>query len=102
MARLAFTSSLARGHSDMLEHQIHTTHNGQAYFANTGPFGAICGECVFLGYFKQRRNKAGDLIQAIHVGGCKKFHELTGKHGAIVPTNAAACRYFARKETSNG
>jgi hypothetical protein len=38
MARRASTSSLWRGHSDVLEHQIRATHPGMAHFANTGPF----------------------------------------------------------------
>jgi hypothetical protein len=98
MVRLDLTPSLTAGYSETLEHQIRTTHAGQAHWANTGPFGATCGECVFLGYYRQHHNANGDIVKATHRDGCKKFHELTGKHGSIVPTHAAACRYFQRKE----
>jgi hypothetical protein len=94
MARLDLTPSLTSIHSETLEHQLHTTHVGMAHFANTGPFGRTCGECVFWSYCQQIRNNAGDLVRTVHRRGCKKFFELTGKHGDIVPANAAACRYF--------
>jgi hypothetical protein len=93
---IARTPHLTRGFSDVLEHQIQTTHPGQAHFANTGPFGATCAECIFLGYDRQIRNKNGDILTTIHRAGCKKFYQLTGNHAPRVP--AAACRYFQRKE----
>jgi hypothetical protein len=99
--RLNLSPYLTRGYSETLEHQIRTTHAGQAHFANTGPFGATCGECVFLGYFQQIRNEAGDTVRTVHRRGCKKFYELTNAHGPVVPSHAAACRYFQRKENSN-
>jgi len=102
MAHLNLSSSLTRGHSAELDHQIRTTHAGQAHFANTGPFGATCGECVFLGYHQKHFSKAGDLVRATHRGGCEKFYQLTNKHGPIVPAHAAACRYFERREDGNG
>jgi hypothetical protein len=102
MARLNFLPHLTSGYSAALEHQINTTHAGQAHWANTGPFGATCGECVFLGYDRQHRNKNGDTVKATHTGGCRKYFELTNRHGAVVPSHAAACRYFQRKENSNG
>jgi hypothetical protein len=92
------TSHLTQGHPDVLAHQIRTTHPGQAHFANTGPFGATCGNCVFLGYRRQVRNASGDIVKAVHRAGCRKFFELTNSHGPAVPTYAAACRYFQRKE----
>jgi hypothetical protein len=98
---LNLTPYLTRGYSDVLEHQIRTTHPGQAHFANTGPFGATCGECSLLGYYQQIRNNAGDTVKAIHRGGCKKFYELTGNHGPVVPADAAACRHFEHKEEEN-
>jgi hypothetical protein len=98
MARLDLTPSLTSMHSEVLDHQIRTTYAGQAHFANTGPFGATCGECAFWGYYKRVRNKAGDNVKAVHRRGCEKFYQLTGRHGEIVPANAAACRYFERKE----
>jgi hypothetical protein len=97
MARLDLTPSLTSIHSEMLEYQLRATHAGMAHFANTGPLGATCGECVFWGYYRQIQNRASDNIKAVHRKGCKKFHQLTGEHGAVVPANAAACRYFERK-----
>jgi hypothetical protein len=84
--------------SEMLEHQIRTTQPGMAHFANTGPFGTTCGECVFLGYFKTRRTTGGDAVKTKHVRACAKYHALTGKHGAVLPPNTPSCRHFARKE----
>jgi hypothetical protein len=95
---IARTPHLTQGHSDVLTYQIRTTHPGQAHFANTGPFGATCGDCVFLGYHQQIHNKSGDTIKTTRHAGCKKFYQLTGKHGPRVPQHAAACRYFERKE----
>jgi hypothetical protein len=101
MAYLKLTSNLTQG-DPVLDHQIRTTHEGQAYWANSGPFGEVCGECAFLGYFRQQLTKAGELIKTTHCGGCQKFHEFTGKHGPSVPKRAAACRYFERRENDNG
>jgi hypothetical protein len=100
MVRLtsSFSLCLTSDPSDVHEHGIRGSHCGQAHFANTGPFGATCGDCVFLGYYQQRRNKTGDTTHAVYRGGCKKFHELPGKHGPIVPANASACKYFEKRD----
>jgi len=92
------TSHLTPGHPDALAHQIRTTHPGQARFANTGPFAATCGKCVFLGYHRQIRNKSGDAVKTVHRGGCGKFYLLTGNHGPVVPKCTEACRYFAPRD----
>jgi hypothetical protein len=89
---------LTQGHSDEVAQQIRTTVPGMAHFGNTGPFGATCGECVFLGYYRQIRNQSGDTIKAVHRGGCEKYFKLTQYHGPPVPPNTAACRHFERKE----
>jgi hypothetical protein len=94
MAHLILTPNLTR---DVLDQQIRATHRGQAHFAHGGPFAATCGECVYLGYFRQHYNRAGDPIKATHTGGCAKFLALTGRHGAVVPPHASACKYFQRK-----
>jgi len=94
------TSHLTQGHPDVLTHQIRATHPGQAHFANTGPFGATCGDCLFLGYRQQIRNETGDIVKTVRRTGCKKFYELTNKHGPAVPAHAAACRYFSKEEAS--
>jgi hypothetical protein len=84
--------------SSVLEYQIRTTRPGMAHWANSGPFGATCGECIFLGYFKTRRTTAGDTVKTQHVRACAKYRALTGKHGAVLPVNTPSCRYFERKE----
>jgi len=101
MTRLIFSRHLTHSYSDALEQQIRSTHQGQAYFGGSGPFGATCGECIHLGYFRQHRNKAGDTIKSTHASGCAKFYEFTHKHGPAVPAHAPACRYFERKENGN-
>jgi hypothetical protein len=95
---MKLTPNLILEYSDPLEHQIRTTHPGMAHFANTGPFGRTCGECVFLGYYRKYRNSSGDLIKTAHRQGCAKFLQLTRIHGARVPASAAACKYFERKK----
>jgi len=95
---IARTLHLTKYFSDVLAHQIRATHPGQAHFANTGPFDATCGDCVFLGYRRQIRNNSGDTVRSVGYRGCGKFYQLTGKHGPVVPAHAAACRYFERKE----
>jgi hypothetical protein len=73
-----------------------TTHPGQAHFAGTGPSNATCGQCAFLGYYRQRYNQSGDPVISSRHGGCAKFYQLTGKHGPVVPRRATACRHFVR------
>src|SRR5262249_4404979 len=92
------TSYLTQGFSDVLERQIRTTHAGQAHFAGSGPPGATCGDCAFLGYHWQVRNEAGNTVKTVRYGGCEKYHQLTGKDGPVVPRHAAACRHFERKK----
>jgi hypothetical protein len=78
--------------------QLHS-YPGMAHFADTGPFGATCHECVFYGYWQQRRNQSGDLIKTSFCkNACRKFFELTHSHGPAVPANASACRYFERRK----
>jgi hypothetical protein len=97
-AKLPLTSHLTRGYSPELEQQIRTSYPGQAHFGNSGPFGRTCGECASLGYYKRIYDNAGNCANTTKVGGCKKFHQLTGQHGAIVPPNAPACKYFEPKQ----
>jgi hypothetical protein len=96
-------SYLTQGYDDVLAHQIGATYPGQAHFACGGPFGATCNDCAFFGYVRNFFNEAGDVIKVARRNrGCAKFHQLTGRHGPAVPAHAAACRYFERKEDSNG
>ena len=96
--KINYNPHLARGYPETIEQQIRTTYQGQAHFGNTGPFGATCAECGFLGYYRRRHNACGDLISTSRWGGCAKFHELTGQYGPVVPGYAAACKYFQRRE----
>jgi hypothetical protein len=86
---------LTTGYSPELTTQIRRSREGQAHFAGTGPFAATCGECAFLGYWKQVRNASGDTVKSLRVGG----FQLTGKHGPVVPPGTEACRYFQRRES---
>ena len=92
------TPYLTEGHSPELAMQIKRSRPGMAHFAGTGPFGATCGGCVFLGYWKKIRNASGDTVKSQRVGGCEKFHQLTRRHGPVVPPGTDACRYFQRRE----
>jgi hypothetical protein len=90
---------LTVGYSPELTMQIRRSREGQAHFAGTGPFGATCGECVYLGYWRQRRNGSGEIVKTERDGGCEKFYQLTGKHGPAVPAGTEACRHFERRES---
>ena len=79
--------------------QTPTGRQGASSWAATGPFGATCGDCVFLGYWKQIRNAAGDTVKSQRAGGCEKFFQLTAKHGPVVPSGTEACRHFQRRES---
>jgi hypothetical protein len=96
--RLKLTASLTRGYSDQLERQLATTYAGMAHWSNSGPFGETCGNCLFFGYYKTKRNEAGIVVSSVHTRGCAKYQQLTGRNGPPIPASAAACRYFARKE----
>jgi hypothetical protein len=60
-----------------------------AYFAGSGPRGAICGGCQHKGYqhFDAVRRKLG----------CAMFHRLTGKHGPAINASWSACKYFEER-----
>jgi hypothetical protein len=82
-----------------LDRQVARTQPGQAHFAETGPFAATCGDCVFWTYWKRIKNASGDLIKTSKSSGCKKFYELTGRHGPALAPGTDACRYFERRES---
>ena len=98
---MKLTPYLTSGYDEILTYQIRTTQPGQAHFANTGPFGATCGECAFYGYFRKFLNDSGDTIKTKYRNGCAKYLQLTGKHGPCFPASAGACRYFERKDENN-
>src|SRR4051794_36655871 len=90
---------LTQGHSDQFSFQLRATRPGQASWANGGPFATTCGECGSYGYYKQIRDGTGSTVATeFRQKGCKKFYELTGRHGPAVPPNTSSCRYFERKE----
>jgi hypothetical protein len=70
------------------------TAPGMAFFASTGPFGKICGDCRFKGYWHQKLDKSGFPIGGARSQGCAKFHSLTGTHGPAINGNLRACKFF--------
>lgn len=92
------TSHLTVGYAPAFAAQVRKTKPGMACWAAGGPFGATCGDCEYLGYWRQIRNCAGDTVATKHVGGCEKFYELTGQHGPKVPPHTEACRYFKLRD----
>jgi hypothetical protein len=81
-----------------LDRQVAQTQPGQAHFAGTGPFAATCGECMSWNYWRRICNASGDLVRTTKSQGCKKYFELTGKHGPALPPGTDACRYFERRD----
>lgn len=79
------------------------TQPGMAYFADTGPFGATCGGCAFKNYTRLSSRETfnarnGEFYhKSYRVSGCRKFYEMTGKHGPEVEAVTHACRYFDEK-----
>ena len=85
---------LTAGYTPEFVAMVRATRAGQAHWAGTGPAGKTCGQCSYLGYWEQVRNSAGDNVYSRHRAGCAKFFQLTGKHGAVIPPSACACRHF--------
>ena len=85
---------LSDGYPPELAAMMRATKPGQAHWAGTGPAGKTCGDCVHLGYLRQHRNASGDLVKSERTGGCQRYFQLTGKHGAVIPPSACACRHF--------
>jgi len=90
------TANLTTGFEPQLEQQIRRTYDGMAHWAGSGPEGATCGDCVFWGYTKETNN-FGYSISPRRVHKCRRFLELTKKHGASIPASAGACRHFQPK-----
>lgn len=90
---------LTAGYDDAeLVRQIKQTRPGRAHFAATGPFGASCKDCVFFGYSRVFRNKAGDVVKTMFQRNrCGKFLALTGRHGNPIPPGTEGCKYFERR-----
>ena len=86
---------LTAGYPPELAAMMRATKPGQAHWAGTGPAGKTCGQCSHLGYWEQVRNGTGDTVYSRRrTGCCAKFFQLTGKHGAVIPPGAGACRHF--------
>jgi hypothetical protein len=68
---------------------------GMAHFAGTGPAGRTCRECRFWQHTPHDyRSKDGKYRGLIKSCACGKYKSLTGRVGAPVPDDAAACKYF--------
>jgi len=77
------------------------TEPGMAHFAGTGPKGKTCGNCSYWGYQKvgkARINREGEeYFPTTAHEGCKKFYELTNRHGPAIEAGLLACKYFNDK-----
>ena len=63
------------------------TRPGMAHFAATGPAEARCADCRYLG-------PANGMVES---ASCRKYEEITKRHGPKVFKRTPACRYFARR-----
>ena len=86
---------LTNGYGNDLARQIKSTVPGMAHWAGSGPADAYCSSCKFFGYWKNKRNAAGEIITSkFRKSACGKFHDLTGQHGPDLDGNPKACRHF--------
>jgi hypothetical protein len=92
------TDHLTRGYGDVLASQIAGTRPGQAHWADTGPFAAVCKDCTHYGYHRRTYNHRGEIVKTtFRPRACGKFHHLTGKHGPEFAGATLACKYFERR-----
>lgn len=75
---------------------------GMAFYTGTGPIGATCGTCHYRGYWRPTKDKVNSRTNLIEerqfkTMACKKFRELSGRHGLPVKEGWAACKYWERK-----
>jgi hypothetical protein len=90
---------LTVGYAPVLARQIALTRPGMAHWSASGPFGAVCGQCAFYGYWQQVRGPNGNIVKTKHrQRSCAKYLALTGTHGAAVPASTEACRHFERRD----
>jgi hypothetical protein len=73
---------------------------GMAFFAGTGPIDKTCNDCKFKGYWRRVVDTSGNFIKSRRVGGCAKFHELTGTHGPAISRYLRSCKYFDAADKS--
>jgi hypothetical protein len=97
---LPYTPNLKGSGSEALDRAIRITYVGMAHFAQ-GP--QCCASCASWGYDKVIRDSAGNAVDTIRrTRCCAKYHELTGLHGAPVPSHALACRHYHQKKKKGG
>ena len=65
---------------------------GMAFFPGTGPALTTCYTCKFHGYYREH-GVTGTRYKHF---GCKKFFELAGVHGPVVPDDSKACKYYEK------
>lgn len=72
---------------------------GMAFYLNTGPCGATCGTCRHRGYWRPTRDKFNPRTNIIEerqfkTMACRKYFELSMRHGPPVKADWAACKYW--------
>jgi hypothetical protein len=85
------TRNLTGGYAPTLAEQLRQSLAGMAHFAGSGPAGTVCGGCVFLADLSVGR--PGRVRRRRHPG-CRKFFQMTGKHGDALPPHTPSCRYY--------
>ena len=67
---------------------------GMAHFAGTGPRGKTCGYCIYWGYSRETgRFKSMKAVEA-----CRKYFDITGKHGPPIKAALLSCKYFEGRQ----
>ncbi len=62
-----------------------------AYFADSGPVGAMCESCSHI----DPRDETGRRWK----GHCKKYTKMTGRCGPNFPRRTPACKYFIGRQS---
>lgn len=80
---------------------------GMAFFAGTGPEGAVCGDCVHRGYSREssrghwNAHLGQTVYRSYHVTKCAMFKKLSGgQHGADIAAHCKSCKFFEAKPKS--
>lgn len=85
--------NLTAGYAPDLEASISASAPGMAHFANTGPSGTACHQCLFWG----KSNKFRRINGALAPRRCLKFKSLSGgfrvKRG--IPAEVPSCRHYS-------
>jgi hypothetical protein len=72
---------------------------GMAFFVGTGPLGKTCGDCAHRGYWRPAKDKFNPRTQLLEekhyrTQACRKYFELSMRHGLPVKADWAACKYW--------